>query len=570
MSARVPNPHPDNVESLVDVFLADQRRLTAVDRFNQLHTDARSPLLESHYRDLIPLSAPRPGEQYAFEVDLDRCSSCKACVSACHSLNGLDDDETWRDVSSLIGLQPPPSDRFKSLPHIALQPAQPLALALTVTSACHHCADPACLNGCPVLAYDKDPVSGIVRHLDDQCIGCSYCILKCPYEVPRYSSQRGIVRKCDLCHGRLAEGEAPACVQACPSEAIRITLVSIHRLQQQYRDPAAHPSDPSATCALPGLPDPAITVPTTRYHSTRPLAQLQPVDFSPPQPAPSHLPLVWMLTLTQWGGGLLLASAAFSLFQSASAERALPIALTGTVLFQAGLIASAFHLGQPLKAWRVWLGWRRSWLSREAILLGADAGITVLWLGAWAATRFNLPLPTALLPTATLAVLFAIPIGTGAQAMVYIDTQRPFWRAAQTMPRFFGSLAQATLWAALLLQPSAIPTLGILVVTALGILSELRLLKRRTPQPDPALARTVSLFNGPLAPAFHLRLALAFIACLIACATPAFGWFAAWPGFIFAFTASWIERRLFFNGLGSIRSGGSRGASEPDFKTEES
>ena len=55
-----------------------------------------------------------------------------------------------------------------------------------------------------MLAYEKDPVTGIVRHLDDQCIGCSYCILKCPYDVPKYSRARGIVRKCDMCHSRLA------------------------------------------------------------------------------------------------------------------------------------------------------------------------------------------------------------------------------------------------------------------------------------------------------------------------------------------------------------------------------
>jgi len=82
------------------------------------------------------------------------------------------------------------------------------------------------MDGCPVLAYDKDETTGIVRHLDDQCIGCQYCILKCPYDVPKYSESRGIVRKCDMCHDRLSVGEAPACVQACPNEAIRIITVN--------------------------------------------------------------------------------------------------------------------------------------------------------------------------------------------------------------------------------------------------------------------------------------------------------------------------------------------------------
>ena len=70
------------------------------------------------------------------------------------------------------------------------------------------------MHGCPVGAYEKDALTGIVRHLDDQCIGCRYCMLTCPYEVPQYSVRKGIVRKCDMCADRLAESEAPACVQA--------------------------------------------------------------------------------------------------------------------------------------------------------------------------------------------------------------------------------------------------------------------------------------------------------------------------------------------------------------------
>src|SRR5439155_13329311 len=191
--------------TLIDALLAEQRELTAVEKFSRAHDACE---VRTHrYRELLPASPPAPGQQYAFEVDLDKCSGCKACVTACHSLNGLDDDETWRSVVELV------STDWRA------------PLKQTVTTASHHCVDPGCLNGCPVLAYDKDPLTGIVRYLDDQRIGCQYCVMMCPYEVPQYLPSRGIVRKCDMCHSRLAVCEAPACEQACPCDANIITVV---------------------------------------------------------------------------------------------------------------------------------------------------------------------------------------------------------------------------------------------------------------------------------------------------------------------------------------------------------
>src|SRR5438132_345492 len=95
--------------SLIDLLLLDQQTLTAVDQFSRMHPPHAAPAQQKYYRDLIPLGAPGPGEQYAFVVDLDRCSGCKACVSACHSLNGLDEDEMWRNVGLLVGQQNLPS-----------------------------------------------------------------------------------------------------------------------------------------------------------------------------------------------------------------------------------------------------------------------------------------------------------------------------------------------------------------------------------------------------------------------------------------------------------------------------
>src|SRR6187399_2052150 len=155
---------PSHGITLIRELLDQQQSLTAVEQFGRWHSETvkagNSPSINLHYQKLLPATPPAAGQQYAFEVDLDRCSGCKACVVACHSLNGLDEEETWRDVGLLVG-------GTATLPVIQ-----------HVTTACHHCLEPACLSGCPVNAYEKDPVTGIVKHLDDQCIGCQYCIFK--------------------------------------------------------------------------------------------------------------------------------------------------------------------------------------------------------------------------------------------------------------------------------------------------------------------------------------------------------------------------------------------------------
>jgi formate dehydrogenase iron-sulfur subunit len=422
--------------TLIDLLLAEQRSLTAVDRFSRWHEGHAAPALEAHYRSLLPAQSPGKGEQYAFEVDLDVCSGCKACVTACHSLNGLDDTETWRGVGLLV---PPPAQAEPD----EITILQPNSFHKHVTTACHHCADPGCLNGCPVLAYDKDPLTGIVRHLDDQCIGCQYCVMKCPYDVPKYSERLGIVRKCDMCASRLGVGEAPACVQACPNEAIRIAVVDKAEVISGYRrenDQYLKPNDEGMTKAqtghpsnghsidirtssfvipnlLPGTPDAAITAPTTRYLSRQPIPTLVPGDVHDLRPAKAHIPLTVMLVLTQAGVGMSLLEAASGVMSRAQTIFAL-------VLSVVGMVAGTLHLGQPLKAWRGFLGWRKSWLSRELIIFGKFAGALVLHallLQPW---------------TAWLAAGIGL-IAVFCSAMIYVDTQRPFWGSSLTFPKFY-------------------------------------------------------------------------------------------------------------------------------------
>ncbi len=398
---------------LVSSLLHEQSDLSAVERFAQFHEDTYEPLQGRYYSALMPALPPGPGQQLAFEVDLDRCSGCKACVAACHNLNGLDEGESWRDVGLVIG-------GMAELP--VLQ---------HVTSACHHCLDPACLNACPVDAYEKDPITGIVRHLDDQCIGCQYCTLACPYDAPKYNASKGIVRKCDMCHERLAVDEAPACVQACPHEAIRIRVVD----KVEVIEHAA------AGDFLPAMADPGYTLPTTSFrtsHLTGP-GVMHPVDDHVLEPEHAHWPLIAMLVLTQLSvGGFAVEFGLLSAGVSGGFG-----AMIHTIVCLgfgwAGLGASVLHLGRPLYAYRALVGIRHSWLSREVLAFGLFAIVATVYTATVVASPNR-----AQAVSAMQAVLLGLVVVTGlagvaCSVLVYHVVRRPYWQAAYGGFKFTGT-----------------------------------------------------------------------------------------------------------------------------------
>src|SRR5438552_3870530 len=128
----------------------------------------------------------------------------------------------------------------------------PATRRFNLSMACYHCLEPSCLSGCPTNAC-VTLYNGIVKHNADDCVGCQYCIWNCPYEVPVFNPERRIVTKCDMCLPRLEVGELPACVLACPTQAITIETVNV----AEWR--AAH-----AQADAPGLPSADITLSTTR------------------------------------------------------------------------------------------------------------------------------------------------------------------------------------------------------------------------------------------------------------------------------------------------------------------
>jgi formate dehydrogenase iron-sulfur subunit len=139
----------------------------------------------------------------ALLIDLKRCIGCRACVAACKKAHGLPDGDADVELSAT-----------------ALTAMVDVSDELHVRKLCMHCTTPTCASVCPVGALTKTAL-GPVTYDGRRCLGCRYCMVACPWSVPRYewSAAAPLVRKCDLCAERLARGQAPACVEACPAEA---------------------------------------------------------------------------------------------------------------------------------------------------------------------------------------------------------------------------------------------------------------------------------------------------------------------------------------------------------------
>ncbi|HEV2273550.1 MAG TPA: DmsC/YnfH family molybdoenzyme membrane anchor subunit [Acidobacteriaceae bacterium] len=372
--------------------------------------------VELPQQNLTPLRAPGPGEQYRFHFDMTKCIGCKCCVVACNEQNGNPADIQWRRVGDIEG------------------GAYPQTMRNYLSMGCNHCVEPTCLVGCPVDAYVKDESTGIVLHNAERCIGCQYCTWNCSYGVPQYNPERGVVGKCDMCHSRLTEGDSPACVDACPEQAIRIEIVNIEQWRATY----------ASAANAPGLPSADDSLSTTRITLPAELPEeVTKADAFRVRPEQPHWPLVVMTVLTQTSVAALASLLVEHLLRPAQALRT---AAAGALLVvMIALSASTFHLGRPAYAWRALKMWRRSWLSREVLLFSLFAGCGALYSAAlWADHRASDFLGAA-------TVLFGVA-GIFASARLYTVAARPAWNSGHTFVEFYlsGSLS-GTLFAALFL-----------------------------------------------------------------------------------------------------------------------
>lgn len=144
----------------------------------------------------------------AFYFNQARCTGCYACVVAC---------KDWHDI--------PAGPVFLRRVLIKEQGTYPHVTVRFLSTACHHCDKPACIDACPANAISKQASDGIVVVRRDMCVGIKSCggacRDACPHDAPQFGTEPNAkMQKCDLCCDRWAEGKKPVCVEACPMRAL--------------------------------------------------------------------------------------------------------------------------------------------------------------------------------------------------------------------------------------------------------------------------------------------------------------------------------------------------------------
>jgi len=153
-------------------------------------------------------------ELVAVLVDTTRCIGCRSCEVACAEAHGLpipdqSDESVFEKQRQTSVTQWTVVNRFKTEKGEVFAKKQ-----------CMHCNQPGCVAACLVRAMEKREEGPVTW--SGNCMGCRYCMVSCPFDIPKfeYNSWNPKIQKCNLCYERVKEGKQPACVEACPAEAL--------------------------------------------------------------------------------------------------------------------------------------------------------------------------------------------------------------------------------------------------------------------------------------------------------------------------------------------------------------
>jgi Fe-S-cluster-containing dehydrogenase component len=180
-----------------------------------------------------------PADPYGCLVDLTRCIGCRKCEQACNTVSRLPAPETsFEDPTVLDDKRRPDAGAYTVVNRYTSGKLDDRGQLVPtfVKIQCMHCQDPACASACIVGALSKKE-NGSVHYDVTKCIGCRYCMVACPFEIPAYEYDDPVtprVMKCTFCYDRVEkENRLPGCVEICPVEALtfgrRSTLLELAR-----------------------------------------------------------------------------------------------------------------------------------------------------------------------------------------------------------------------------------------------------------------------------------------------------------------------------------------------------
>lgn len=161
--------------------------------------------------------------EWAYVIDINKCIGCGACVRACQAENNVPAGvfRTWIERFVITGegvYVDSPEGGIDGFEEVNAEIRDQANSAYFVPKMCNHCAEPPCVQVCPVGATYKSP-EGFVLIDHEHCLGCAYCVQGCPYGARFINPEKHVADKCTWCYHRVKEGRLPACVEVCPTKA---------------------------------------------------------------------------------------------------------------------------------------------------------------------------------------------------------------------------------------------------------------------------------------------------------------------------------------------------------------